>query len=343
MFSRRSPIAKLETELVDLTRRRTDLETRLAQARATADTATAERRRFLVETDGADARAFSKIEAACRDAADRVAGLEDAVTTVADRISTTEAAITDAKAKADRERVANQIDDGAEAIDKAARNLREAMKATGQAYAALRQALRSGGFRLGDHVDAESFAKAALAEGIEMLDPGFCRSAARMFIQGYGDPAETVRKIQTDEARRLADAVRSGTMPIAALPSRLTPVMPEFSPGFRIQRVVLKRPIKWRAVGGGWEMASDICSVPAPVAATALAQDLAHTDDSPEGRAAIAERNGGPQPPSRLLDGNPVHLTWGECHDIGVDLARERAKEIERLEAEWRAEHPEAA
>jgi hypothetical protein len=74
----KDPFAKQEAELADRRRRRDVLVAKLEAAQLDSEKANAERRRLHIEVDAAPAKEVAAAEAACRDAADRVTGVEDA-------------------------------------------------------------------------------------------------------------------------------------------------------------------------------------------------------------------------------------------------------------------------
>src|SRR5262245_4536052 len=73
------PLAEIEAEISGLIERKNVLETRLAEARIALQAAHDARRQALLNADLSDADAVAGYDRACRDADDRVTGLEDAL------------------------------------------------------------------------------------------------------------------------------------------------------------------------------------------------------------------------------------------------------------------------
>jgi hypothetical protein len=91
---RRGPFKAAEADLASLTARRDGVLRRLPDAVTKADTAAAEQRRLLIETDGADPVAMKKAGDACRKTADDQAALEDAARVLAEMVAEAQARVT---------------------------------------------------------------------------------------------------------------------------------------------------------------------------------------------------------------------------------------------------------
>jgi len=172
----KNPKAKQEAELADRQRRRDALVDKLETAKLDGERANAERRRLLIEVDSAPATEIAAAEAACRDAADRVAGFEDAVRTIASQIEEAEQALTAAREQGERELAAAECERRATAIDAAADKLAQALVVVAGAYTALRDSIHVGGiaesgYGLGISYAAEIYAGSTLRCGLEGVLP----------------------------------------------------------------------------------------------------------------------------------------------------------------------------
>ena len=146
----KDPFAKAEADLADRCKRRDKLASNLAQLNS--ENASAERRRLLIEVDAASTQEIAAAEIACRDAADRVAGLEDAIRSIALQIEEAEQSLIAQREEGERELAATECERRASTIDAAAAKLAAALTAVAGAYTGLREAVHIGGVAESEHV-----------------------------------------------------------------------------------------------------------------------------------------------------------------------------------------------
>jgi hypothetical protein len=105
-----SPTATTENKIEALRERRSKLERQFADARVEADRATSARRAALLDGDGGDATAASKLDADVRDAESRICALADALAQISVTITDVEAQL-----HAERDRLAREAESKARA------------------------------------------------------------------------------------------------------------------------------------------------------------------------------------------------------------------------------------
>jgi len=310
----KDPFAKAEADLADRRRRRDALVAKLKSAQVESEKASAERRRLLIEVEAASAKDIAAAESACRDAADRVAGFEDAVRSITLQIEEAEQALRAAREKGDRELAATECERRASTIDAAAAKLADALAAVAGAYTGLREAIYIGGVAESEHVvginyGAEIYAGSTLRCGLEGVLPDIITTLQSVGVV-KGETADvTARRLQSDRLRLHADDLRSGSIPIA-LP--LTPSETAYRPyKLHIERtqIVLATPIMYRdenlvpirVIAGGVEL-------PTPVADRVVELGLGHSFDSPEGLKILSTVKSKP------------NSAYGEWRDIDFNM-----------------------
>jgi hypothetical protein len=131
----------LNTTLHRLEQRSIELLASLAAAeQAGLDTRSA-RQAHLIEGDAGDTGRTLKLEAECRDAADREHALREAVTGIATMIDETRAKLLNLEDAERRGKITSQLAAEADAVDAAAKKLTKAVAGIAAAFAALRDAI----------------------------------------------------------------------------------------------------------------------------------------------------------------------------------------------------------
>lgn len=220
---RKNPIKSLESEIGTLTDRRGGVLRRLEDATRAAEAANAEQRRLLIDTDGSDAAALRRAAEACRTAADRRAGLEDAARELASRISDAEQSLAAERDRIERERAAAELTAKIDRLAACIAAEEQAVRALAQAHEATRQAAYSA---FPDPADAIAGPSPFIGElkatalhvafPAEYPIPPFSRSLATRTATLGEAAAGYLATLRTR-----AEALRTGSAPIAA------PTIPE--------------------------------------------------------------------------------------------------------------------
>lgn len=119
------PITLAEKELLDLTNRRGALEQKLAEASVAVEAATNARRQSLLDADLSDEAASARRDAEVRIAVDRHAAIADALQALATKIADAEARLGELRDRAEREQIAAQVRQAADALAQAREEFNE--------------------------------------------------------------------------------------------------------------------------------------------------------------------------------------------------------------------------
>jgi hypothetical protein len=267
MLGRRDKAKGLEAGLQSLEVRRSGVLNRLADAVARHDAALAEQRRFLTETDGADARQAKAVAEASRKAADERAALEDAARNLAGLIEDAKARLAAERDRRERDRTAGEIEAGAARIEEAATKMDEAAAAFDRANTALVQACRDHAPRdpiLGSGPEGNILAAAGRLAGILPRENPF------EGVPGLERPigAVPVAAVTVAAMRANAKAIREGAAPNALPAKSPEPVQPAVFPEVQ---VVLSRPAYYRTyLGQRINVPAGGLMLPEPIAAQAM-------------------------------------------------------------------------
>ncbi|KQS79945.1 hypothetical protein ASG32_24220 [Methylobacterium sp. Leaf361] len=267
MLGRRDKAKGLEAEVQSLEVRRSGVLNRLADAVTRHDAAVAEQRRFLTETDGADARQARSVAENSRKAADERAALEDAARTLAELIEDAKARLAAERDRRERDRTAGEIEAGAVRIEEAAARMDEAAAAFDRANIALVQACRDHAPRdpiLGSGPEGNILAAAGRLAGILPRENPF------EGVAGYERPIGAVpaAAVTVSAMRANARAIREGAAP-NVLPSK--PPEPTQPAIFPEVQVVLSRPAFYRTyLGQRIDVPAGGLMLPEPIAAQAM-------------------------------------------------------------------------
>ncbi|WCS24470.1 hypothetical protein LOK46_25600 [Methylobacterium sp. NMS14P] len=227
MLGRRDKAKGLEAEVQSLEVRRAGVLNRLTDATARHEAAIAEQRRFLTETDGADARQAKAVAEACRKAADDRVALEDAARTLAGLIEDAKARLAAERDRRERDRTASEIEAGASAIEAAAVGLSRAAVAFDVAREALVAACRDHAPKdvLGGDCRHVILTAAARQAGITSREPDVSAMFGTFHVDAVPAAGNTVSAM-----RASAKAIREGAAPntLPAKPEALptTPTLP---------------------------------------------------------------------------------------------------------------------
>ena len=337
LFKRdRDPAKSLDAELTTLLRRRADVEERLAAAASAVDVANGERRRLLLEADAVDNSAIDRTEAACVAAASRLAGLEDAARALAEKVADSEQRLADHRDRAERERVAADLERRANAVDAGVAELVDALEGVADAHRNLTATIGIEGVRtttFGIEPSAANIATQILAAGLSTALPGL---RAHITFRCADDPeprsAEAVaRELQGDVMRAVAGNIRQGAAPatipdsVSTAPHQVTVEIPETT-------LVVQEPIQWHGPDGRLVQAPHFgVSIPVPVAEAAIAMGIGFPPDSAEAIAIMREAQG-PEPPDYAKNQRTTvvrrHPPWT---DVGVNLHAHVEAERQRL------------
>jgi hypothetical protein len=287
------PSKKLNSPIVR--RRRDVLAAKLESAKLDSEKASAERRRLLIEVEAAPPGEIAAAESACRDAADRVSGFEDAVRSITQQIVDAEQSLSAQREQGERELAATECERRATTIDAAAGKLAQALAMVAGAYGDLRGAIHVGGITepghgIGLNYAAEIYAGSTLRCGLEGVLPDILSRLQSVGVVAGETADVTARRLQSDRLRRHADDLRCGRVPIALLPAP-TDAAYRSTPRIERTQLVLAEPILYldehlapvRVIAGGVEL-------PVPVADKAVELGIGHPFDSAE-RGANPERD----------------------------------------------------
>jgi hypothetical protein len=335
----------IEHELTKLEGRRAQLAESLDAATHNAIDASAVRGEMII--DNRDQQTLEEANAKVREAEERRVALDDALRTLDQKIAETTTRFEEAKDKAERDRIAQVLEQEADAVEKASLAVDKAAKQFASAYRQLRCAMSPASclrtpdrHRLGEDRVAALLAAEALAGAIPDLfihkpdELGVASALHRGFPLGD----DVVRDVTRDQqqldkssgarehaelliATRLrakADAIRAGHEP---------PVLPSAppEPTHHVTRcppqhhVLFLQPVRYTDRFGvpvlhdAWA-----ARVPAPVAEAAIKQGLGLEADTDAAREKMTEmqlrRRTSPRMPAVTID---------DTIDLGVNLAEE--------------------
>jgi hypothetical protein len=132
-------VAAIEHELTKLEQRRTQLAESLDAATHNAIDASAVRRELII--DNRDQQTLEEANTKVREAEERRVALDDALRTLDQKIAETTTRFEEAKDKAERDRVAQVLEQEADAVEKASLAVDKAAKQFASAYRQLRGAM----------------------------------------------------------------------------------------------------------------------------------------------------------------------------------------------------------
>lgn len=368
--------AGIEAEIDALAARRAALEGQLAEAKAASEKAAATIRAHLVEGDLSDSAAIARAETANREAAGRIATLEDALRSVAERLLDAERRQTEALDRAKREAVAGELEAGAAAVDELAAEVGRAAgalaKATAGLVAALKHAPHLTSRENGRPLPADRLASVIVADALADAAPFLFRTVrlpgvteatialhrgvfGRAGVRFEAAPADFVQPLPAGEIasvvasgpmRSLATSIRVGDA-APALPSPAPEPMPTFRPRVKGAALLfMTAGAKWLTVAGGRfsSVGRGVQRLPIPVAEAALragiAEDMAGArgkELAEQARALRAAQKGQAASP---LDTVPI----AQCHDLGLfDIEGMADADIDQQRRDWLAERGRAA
>jgi hypothetical protein len=336
-------VATIEGELTKLEQRRAQLAESLDAATHNAINASAARRELIIANR--DQKSLEDANAKVRDAEERRVALGDALLALNQKIAETTTGLEEAKDKAERDRIAQVLDQEADAVEKESLAIDKAAKEFASAFRKLRSALSPASClrtterhrlredRVAGLLAAEALAGAAPALFVQ--EPGEL-GVASVLARGFPLGDDVVRFVTRDQQRlgkssgahehaellittRLRDkaaAIRSGHEP-CILPS--APPEPPPRPRRPAQRHVLfLHPIRYTDRLGRLVMHDAWAArVPAPVADAAIKRGVAIDADTEAARnkmTEMAELRG------RRSARMPA-VTVEDSIDLGVSLA----------------------
>jgi hypothetical protein len=334
-------VASIEGELTKLERRRAQLAETLDAATHSAIDASATRRELIIANR--DQQTIEEANAKVRKAEERRIALDDALRGLDQKIAETTTRLEEAKDKAERDRIAQVLEQEADAVEKATTAMDKAAKQFASTYGLLRSAmsaassLRTPEKRLGEDRVAGLLAAEALA-GVapdlfvnDVDELGIASILSRGFALGNGvvrfktrdnqrlDPSSALKHAEvliTTGLRAKAAAIRSGEEP-AVLPS----VRPEpkryFKPRLPERHVLFLEPVRYTGRRGQPVLcAAWTARVPAPVAEAAIERGIALDAETDAARAKMKEM----VERRRLI--SPA-ITIEDTIDLGVNFAEQ--------------------
>lgn len=280
MLGRRDKAKGLEAEVQSLEVRRSGVLNRLTDATARHEGTVAEQRRFLVDTDGADARQAKALAEACRKAADDRAALEDAARTLAGLIEDAKARLAAERDRRERDRAAGEIEAGAAEIEAAAIELDRVATVFDVARERLVQACRAHAPRdiVGQGPEYGIVSAAARRAGITSREPDVTARFGTFFLDAVPAAAPTVAAMRAN-----AKAVREGAAPNTRPAKRPEPMPPPLV--FSEIVVILAGPAVYRGhLNHRVELPAGGVSIPEPIAARAIELGVGFPQLSREGQ-----------------------------------------------------------
>jgi molecular chaperone GrpE (heat shock protein) len=340
-------IAAIEGELSQLERRRAQLAESLDAATNKAIQISAERRDLIIANR--DRQTLHRANSKVREAEEQRVALDDALHALEEKIAEITKRLEEAKAQADRNRIAQLLEQEADAVDKATSAVEKAAKQLGGTYEQLRSAMSAASIlqtldrrrlaedRVAGLITAEALAAAAPdLFATEPGDIGVSSILRRGFSLGNGvvrfetrdqeQLAESsgahayAEHLLTSRLRAKAAAIRAGDEP-AVFPSAPSAPVEKFARRPELRHVLFLEPVRYLGRGGQPVIhAAWTARVPAPVAKAAIKQGLALDADTDAGRAKMKEMAEHRRRVSRRLDAT---ITVEDTIDLGVNLAEE--------------------
>ena len=162
-------------------------------------------------------------------------------------------------------------------------------------------------------VAPEASAAAILLAAVERIVPGRMALVVQTGIAPEG-ASESARRLQSDPLRTLAEAIRNGEAdPVASEPVS-TGAQMQPAPSWPERAIAVLRPFTYRNLASAPVLVTEGSAlVPGPVAERAIAQELALSADTPEGRTALAQHREGR--PAGLRPPEAIGVT-----DLDLDL-----------------------
>lgn len=285
---RRDPLKAAEADVASLSARLDSLRVRMGKAQGLAETAIAEQRRLLIETDGADAAALRKSGDAARKAQDDVAAYQEAERELVRLVGEAQARTAAERDRIERERVAAERAKQVDRIEAAVAKVDAAARALAAAHGEMRTAAFAG-------IDPDpiagpgSFIGQVSALVLHVMDPlTYSPPLASLDVttgrHNVNSPIEAAAPMLA-ALRARADEVRTGTR-AAELPAQYEPAPQAVTVPEEV--VWFIRPVSFTAGDGqnivvqpgGW-------TVPTPVAARAVELKVGFRPGTREG-ATIA-------------------------------------------------------
>lgn len=214
---RRDPLKAAEADVTSLSARLDSLRVRMGKAQGVAETAIAEQRRLLVETDGGDAAALRKAGDAARKAQDDVAAYQEAERELVRLVGEAQARTSAERDRIERERLARAIEDKAAALTACVVVEEQAVRVLAEAHQATRLAAYAAITSIGPAIDAESLIGELKAVSLHVAYP--VEFSVAPFSRSLAAPCSTLSSAASTylaQLRAEAEAIRSGTAPLQA-------------------------------------------------------------------------------------------------------------------------------
>jgi hypothetical protein len=339
-------VATIEGELTKLERRRAQLAESLDAATHSAIDASAVRRELIISNRDRDA--LEEASAKVRDAEERRVALDDALRTIGQQISELTARFEEAKDKAERDRVAQALEQEADKVETASLVLDKAAMQFASAYRQLRSAMSPASClrTLKEPLREDEVARLVAAEAlagavpglfaeergevavISVLRRGLSIGDGAVLFESVRDPKEWeyapgARKhaevLITTRLREKATAIRAGDEPpvlpsAPPEPSRHIPKPPQ-------RHVLFLRPVRYTRGSRPVLYTAWTAHVPVPVAEAAIRQGLALDADTDEAREKMREMS---EQRRRIPQRLGPAVTIDDTVDLGVDLTEEQ-------------------
>ena len=148
--------------------------------------------------------------------ADNAAALRVAVEVLTTRVAGARQRLDQERDRAERERLAADLDGRADLIERAASEVANRLAAVGSAYANLTNVLQEHGIateKFGFGCSSRDAARAILAAGIRAFEPASLSIQSELFGPIEADPAAVARDRQCNPLRDLARRLRAGEVP----------------------------------------------------------------------------------------------------------------------------------
>jgi hypothetical protein len=336
-------VATIEGELTKLERRRAQLAESLDGATHNAIDASAARRELIIANR--DPRTLDEANAKVREAEEARVALDDALRALDQKIAETTTRFEAAKDKAERDRIAQVLEQEADAVEKETLALDKAAKQFASAYRQLRAALSPASYlrtletrlredRVASVLGAEALAGAVPDLFLNDIDEyGFGSILSRGFALGEDMVRFKTRDTQrlepssardhaelliTSRLRRKAAAIRSGDEP-PVLPSAQPEPDRRVQPRPSERNVLFLKKVRYT----GRSSKPVLCDawtahVPVPVAEAAIKAGLAMDADTDAARAKMKEMM-----ERRPRRGLGAAVSIEDTIDLGVNLAEE--------------------
>jgi hypothetical protein len=311
-----------EKEITRLRARRDDIAGRLHSATADAEAATLTQRNALIDANDIDASSLRRLEADCAATASRRDALADALREAEARIAEAETKLAADRDRLERERVADDLERRAAAIDAATQALVASIASLADTHRHLIQVIRADGIPMpeafmGAHQpSAEHLALSIINNALGTALPSLWFGVdlrAPDDVAPSIDGAAAARELQTGRMRALAQAIRAGAASVTdAVPPPQLHVPPV--PVYAETRIVLRKAISYVGVDSRFvPVSTGEMGVPEPVARAAVEKGLGAIAGTAEAKQILIDL-------AKSRHGNTG--TDGGWIDVGVDLGR---------------------